>query len=186
MKTILTTTCKLPIWRGWLIVIGLIVANSAHSGGQGRYLTVEDFLQTAFATTEPVMATLWIDAELRAPIEQLLGHPFDGLRVRYWQADGRTAWIFNEIGKEQPITIGVSVQDAAVEVVRVLEFRESRGWEVRHPFFTDQFTGVQVTAEQRFSRSIDGITGATLSVAAVSRVVRLALFLTHYTERQHS
>jgi len=186
MKMITTTVRTLPAWRSGVIFIGLLLASTAHSGGQGRYMDIAVFLQTAFAAAEPGMSTLWIDDELRAPIEELLGHPFDGLRVRYWRDGGRTAWVFDEIGKEQPITIGVSVKDDAVEIVRVLEFREVRGWEIRHPFFTDQFTGVQVTAEQRFNRSIDGITGATLSVAAVSRVVRLALFLSHYTEHEHS
>lgn len=145
--------------------------------GHGRYMEADEFLRTAFPNAEPVAAALWIDAALRAPIEELLGHRFDALRVRYWRQGGKTAWILDEIGKEQPITIGVTVDHGAVEMVRVLEFREPRGWEVRHPFFTDQFTGARVTPERKFDRSIDGITGATLSVAAVTRVVRLALFL---------
>jgi len=131
----------------------------------------------AFAGQSPSAKMLWIDESLRTAVEDLLGHPFDVLRVRYWQDGDKSAWIFDEIGKEQPITIGVSVMSGTVDVVRVLEFRESRGWEVRHPFFTDQFVGARVVGERTFDRSIDGITGATLSVAAVTRVVKLALLL---------
>jgi hypothetical protein len=46
---------------------------------------------------------------------------------------------------------------------------------VRHPFFTDQYAGAGIDAENRLDRSIDGITGATLSVVAVEKVVRVAL-----------
>jgi Na+-translocating ferredoxin:NAD+ oxidoreductase RnfG subunit len=59
----------------------------------------------------------------------------------------------------------------------VLEFRESRGWEVRYPFFTDQFVEAKLDQNERLDRNIDGITGATLSVNAVTRIARIALFL---------
>ena len=149
-------------------------------------MDVEEFLQVAFPTDEPKVATLWVDNTLRTPIEDLLGHRFDALRVRYWQQADKTAWIFEEIGKEQPITIGITVVAGAVGMVRILEFREPRGWEVRHPFFTDQFSGARATAGRKFDRPIDGITGATLSVAAVTRAVRLALFLSEQAEPHHS
>jgi hypothetical protein len=149
-------------------------------------MEVEEFLRAAFPVGDPAIVTLWIDDELRAPVEELLGHRFGALRVRYWQNGGKTAWIFDEIGKEQPITIGVTIVDGAVDVVRILEFRESRGWEVRHPFFTGQFAGVRATADSALDRPIDGVTGATLSVAAVTRAVRLALFLSEQSERHHS
>ena len=60
---------------------------------------------------------------------------------------------------------------------KVLVFRESRGWEVRHPFFTDQFRDAGLTGELALDRNIDGISGATLSVRALSRLARLALYL---------
>ena len=66
------------------------------------------------------------------------------------------------------------------ERVRVLEFRETRGWEVRYPFFTDQFSGAHLSNGQRdaqLDQQIDGITGATLSVRAVTRAVQAALYL---------
>ncbi len=66
-------------------------------------------------------------------------------------------------------------------MVRVREFREARGWEVRYPVFTDQFNDVRLDGGDELDRQIDGITGATLSVNAVARVVRLALFLYRHT-----
>ncbi|HEX2138113.1 MAG TPA: FMN-binding protein, partial [Woeseiaceae bacterium] len=109
-------------------------------------------------------------------VKRLLGHEYRSLRVRYWRQGDKTAWILDEIGKELPITIGVVVDGGAISEVRILEFREIRGWEVRYPFFTEQFRGAELTGSD-LSTDIDGITGATLSVGAVTRVAKAALYL---------
>jgi hypothetical protein len=149
----------------------------AAAAAQGRYMEREEFLRGAFPGGPPEPQTLWIGEDLRESIETGLGHPFAPLRVRYWREGERTAWILDEIGKERPITLGISLMDGKVEEVRVLEFRETRGWEIRFPFFTDQFSGARLDGRGRIDREIDGITGATLSVRAAMRAVRLALLL---------
>ena len=164
-----------------LLLVGCLTAMTAASS-QGRYVETTDFLHAAFPNGEPMPNTLWVTTELRQSAEAALGYGIASLRVRYWYRDRRTAWILDEIGKEQPITVGVVVEDDTVSIVRVLEFRESRGWEVRYPFFTDQFNDARLDVRDEIDRQIDGITGATLSVDAVTRVVRLALFLYRYTD----
>ena len=52
-----------------------------------------------------------------------------------------------------------------------------RGWEVRHSFFTDQFDDASLVKDARLDRTIDNISGATLSVRAVTRLARVALLL---------
>ena len=108
-----------------------------------------------------------------------------GLRIRYWGEGARTAWILEEIGKVKPITVGLVVNDDGLEKIRVLAFRESRGWEVRYPFFTDQFTGVGLMADHDLDRRIDGISGATLSVRALKKLARMALYLHEQTRLTH-
>ena len=108
---------------------------------------------------------------------EILGHPPNAMRIRYWADGGRTAWIVEEIGKEKPITTGIVVNAGNIERVKVLIFRESRGWEVRHDFFTDQFNGAGLTGQHQLDRNIDGISGATMSVHAVTRLARMVLFL---------
>jgi len=66
--------------------------------------------------------------------------------------------------------------DNAIQDVKVLVFRESRGWEVKYPFFTDQFNQVQLNNEKELNKHIDGISGATLSVNALRKLARLALY----------
>jgi hypothetical protein len=160
-----------------LLAVLLMLSPSAPLLAGDRYQSNEDFLAEVFDGTPPEPGVLWLREDIRTASTAIMGHPYPGLRIRYWAQAGRSAWILEEIGKEKPITVGLVVSDKGIERVRVLAFRESRGWEVRHPFFTDQFTGIGLTADQRLDRDIDGISGATLSVRALEKLARLALYL---------
>jgi hypothetical protein len=141
------------------------------------YLDRAQFLALAFPAQQPEQRTLWVDATLRQRTQDALGFAPPGLRVRYWSAAGRTAWILDEIGKERPITFGIVVEQQRIVAVRVMAFRESRGGEIRYPFFSEQYAGAALGADGALDRPIDGITGATLSVRASGRAARLALWL---------
>lgn len=158
-----------------LFITGLAFAGPA--GEAGRYVETDEYLRNVFPAEVPAVKTLWVAGDLREGVERTLGHRFAALRVRYWFDGARSAWVLDEIGKELPITIGVSVSGGAIQNVRVLEFRESRGWEVRYPFFTDQFVDARLGPNERLDRRIDGITGATMSVDAVTRIARIALLM---------
>jgi hypothetical protein len=157
------------------LAASLLLAAFSVSGEE--YLGRDDFLRMAFGDTPPEMHTLWLTEETRAGARSAVGWVPPGLRLRYWQAGERTAWILEDIGKEKPITLGIAVSGNRIDRVEVLAFRESRGWEIRYPFFTSQFSGLALAPDGYLSDSIDGITGATLSVRAVERVARLALWL---------
>jgi hypothetical protein len=120
---------------------------------------------------------LWLSNDLKAEIERLVDHPWHGLRVRYCRQGEKTAWILDEIGKTEPITSGIVVSAGRVERVRVLIFRESRGAEVHRSAFTRQYENASLSEDHSLDRNIDGITGATLSVWALNRQVKLALLL---------
>ncbi|MBV1876136.1 MAG: FMN-binding protein [Pseudomonadales bacterium] len=146
------------------------------------YLTASDFLQQNLGEQRQ-LKTLWLKDYHQQAAQQIFGHRYRGLRIRYWQQAGTTAWILDEIGKDLPITIGIVIDDDKIRRLSILEFRESRGGEVRHPFFTRQFDDLWLKPDYRLSGSIDGISGATLSVRAVSKVSRFALFLQHSLKR---
>ncbi len=95
--------------------------------------------------------------------------------MRYCEAGGKTAWILDEIGKTEPITSGIVVDRGRIERVRVLVFRESRGGEVHRDAFVRQYEDASLREGKALDRPIDGITGATLSVYALNRQVKLAL-----------
>ena len=166
-------------WRGihraaLFIALWLL---AAHALGKGVYQDPADFVRENFAGTPPAPQALWLTDELQQEIEPILGHPYRALRLRYWAEGARSVWLLEEIGKEQPITTGIVIEDGRIARLRVLIFRESRGDEVRHPFFTDQFTGARLSAEGQLDRPIDGVSGATLSTRALGKLARVALLL---------
>ena len=82
------------------------------------------------------------------------------------------AFIDHEIGKSFPITFMTVLNvDGTVRDVEIMVYREPRGWEVRYPSFMDQFTGR--TADSDY-RTVNSITGATLSVRALVKGVSRA------------
>lgn len=147
------------------------------------YQQPEDFINEVFAGKPPKLRLLSLIDSARNEIKEILGHDLGVMRLRYWGEDGRTAWILEEIGKEQPITTGIVVNKGKLELLKVLTYRESRGSEVRHPFFTDQFKGATLEKDDELDRSIDGISGATLSTRALTKLVRLALYLHQQSEQ---
>lgn len=150
---------------------------AAFSASGEEYLGRDGFLSLAFGDQQPTMHTLWLTDDTRSAAKEVVGWIPPALRLRYWQVGDSTAWILEDIGKYQPITLGVVVSRNQIERIEVLAFRESRGWEIRYPFFTSQFSGLTLAPDGYLSGPIDGITGATLSVRAVERVARLALWL---------
>lgn len=152
-----------------------ISAGAAHA--KGVYQTPGAFLQQSFPGEVPPPSLMWLTQERKQVISDIMSRNYGGLRIRYWAQDERTAWILEEIGKELPITVGIVVRAGAIQRVKILAFRESRGGEVRYPAFTDQFTGAELNPDLQLNRHIDGISGATLSVRAVKKLTRLALYL---------
>lgn len=178
MKRMYDSTHKRSRWLGALLcILPLLLAAPPVPAGMGIYQEPDDFIRETFAGQPPAPTALWLTANLREPVAEILGHAPAVMRLRYWRQGGRTAWIVEEIGKEKPITTGIVVDDGRIERVKVLVFRESRGWEVRHDFFTDQFRQVSLNEDRELDRNIDSISGATLSVHAITRLARLALFL---------
>lgn len=159
------------------VAAALLLAAAASVRAEEVYLAPEAFLEQTFAGEVPAPRKLWITKALKSDVRAILGHDLAGLRMRYWAHGGLSAWILEEIGKVRPITTGFVVDGGAIARVAVLIYRESRGWEVRHAFFIDQFRGARLDDDLELDRTIDGISGATLSVRALTRLARLALYL---------
>ena len=157
-----------------LFALLLAVANTVC--GKGIYQTGPDFIAESFGEAIPEAKSLWLTPDLKETGKKIMGKRIRGIRMRYWAHDGKTAWIMEEIGKERPVTIGVVVNNHQIERIKILAFRESRGWEVRYPAFTVQYENVKITPDYKLDQSIDGIAGATLSVRAVNKVATLSLF----------
>ena len=160
-----------------LLALGISASVVAMGTPQIQYFSHEEFLAQAFVGNKPDWKMLRLNPALKKQVESILQHPYAGMRLRYWVAGERTAWIIDEIGKDMPITIGVVAEGDALQQVKILVYREERGGEVHQDFFTRQFQQIKLNENNGLSRDIDGITGATLSVDAVSRVANLVLVM---------
>lgn len=125
-------------------------------------------------------------ARLAASLERLFGPlaRVDTLRVdsatvlRVSRGDSLLgfAQVGNVIGKDQPITFLVAI-DASdrLKDVDVLVYREPYGGEVAYETWRRQFRGRTAGDSLRVGREIRSISGATISVNAVTAGVRLLL-----------
>lgn len=143
----------------------------------------------AEACLQTSVGTLWLKSDLKQVLKKQFDYSLNRVRVRYWHAGDRSAWILEEVGKEQPITFGIVVDDHRLSEIEVLTYRESRGGEVQYPFFRKQFYGASIAHKRnayKLNQNIDGITGATLSVRAMKKVAKVALFLHDTVMTRHS
>ncbi|MCH8218514.1 MAG: FMN-binding protein [Planctomycetes bacterium] len=141
------------------------------------YQKPADFVSEAFAGEALERQTFWITRRLRPQVDKIMKHRYPVLKVKYWKKGERSAWILEEIGKVKPITAGFVIDRDKIAYVKVLIYRESHGWEIKRKSFRKQFKTATLKERYRLSRSIDGITGATMSVNAFKNMARLALFL---------
>lgn len=136
---------------------------------------INQFLNSQFKQTVPKPDRLWVKGPMKQAISDILDRPSNKLNYRYWQAQDKTIWLLDEIGKERDITTAVVVKNQQIAEIKVVIYRESKGGEVQVPWFYEQFIGAQ--AGDNWQRGIDSISGATLSVNALKKQAELALYL---------
>lgn len=172
---------KIRLTMGLVLTVLLLAMNAQ---AVEQYLTPEQFLRDATTNEELKPEVLWLTRDISQQAEKILGHAPFQLRQRYWRIGDKTVWVFDEIGKEEPITAGFIVAAGKISQVRILAYRESRGSEIKYPAFLKQYQGVELSPDNYLNRNIDGISGATLSVNAVNRMVRLALYFDRISRQE--
>jgi len=142
------------------------------------YLTKKQAFEIAFSSADKVdREKKWLTEEQKKSIGELCLQKIETNRMTFHVGKKGGvpigyALIDHEIGKSFPITFMVVLNvDGTVRDVEIMVYREPRGWEVRYPSFMDQFTGK--TADTDY-RTINSITGATLSVRALVKGVARA------------
>lgn len=154
----------------------LVFLLSQNCFSKGIYQTNSEYLNDVFNKAVPATKMLWLTGSVKKGAIKILGESPGQLRVRYWQNAQKTSWILQAIGKEKPITVGIVIDNNHISEIKVLAFRESRGWQVKEVFFLEQFNLTKLTPALQLDKTIDGISGATLSVRALKKLARLALF----------
>ena len=167
--------------------IGLVLILASPFSLQAEtYFTPQQFVDGAFGVNSAKLETLWMTKGVAQQADKILGHAPKQLRQRYWKHGLQTAWILDEIGKEEPITAGFIVESGKIVQASILAYRESRGGEVRHANFLKQYQNVGLLPDNFLNKNIDGISGATLSVRAMGRMARLALYYDQISRAESS
>lgn len=151
------------------------------SGATGLVLagdiSPQDFLGRVFEQNLPEMQVHVLTATEKTDLEAILQHPLASQRLRFWRNNDDSVWILDEIGKHKPITAAFWLHNGHIKEAQVLVFRESRGWEIKNPRFLAQYQNQSLNASLQLSTPVDGISGATLSVRAMDKMARMALYL---------
>ncbi len=91
------------------------------------------------------------------------------------------AYLDNVMGKSQPITFAVLFNaEGKVVNTHIIKYREPIGGEVSHKNWMNQFSGRTKDSTFKIGRDINGISGATISVNAVTRGIQRSLLITDY------
>ncbi len=163
---------------------GLVLSMSSLVSAQ-VLLTVEDAPKAVFPEADTFeRREIPSTPALREKTQRLIGRAKPSIWEPFYitfiaKQKGETigyAIICEEIGKYRPITFIVGVTpDGSVKDVAIMMYRESHGSEVRYRGFLRQFRNKNLKDPIRQYKDIKNISGATLSVRALSVGVRKAL-----------
>ena len=164
----------------WIPVAAACVPAAAHAT---QYLSVEQAQRQLFPSAERFApATLHMTAAVRAQIAAESGVA-DADDPRVWRAvrgnDVLGSFIVDEvIGKHELITYAVAIDpQGIVRGVEILDYRETRGGEVRDPRWRAQFAGKGPGDALRLGEDIQNLSGATLSSRHITDGVRRLVVL---------
>ena len=167
--------------RYWLPVAAVCAPAAAHAT---QYLTVEQAQHAIFPRADRFTEiAVRLSAEDRKRIGASAGVGMPRGEPRAWRAlagdAALGAFLVDEvIGKHERITYAVGIApDGSVRGVEILDYRESRGGEVRDPRWRAQFAGKRASDPLRVGEDIQNITGATLSSRHITEGVRRLLAL---------
>jgi len=144
-----------------------------------QYLTVDQAQRVLFPQADAFAAApVRLTAELKSQLQADGAGRVRGDEQAAWEARLRGAVVGHVlvdevIGKHELITYAVGIgSDGALRGVEILDYRETRGGEVRDPRWRAQFVGKRQGAKLRLDEDIQNISGATLSCRHVTEGVR--------------
>ena len=95
------------------------------------------------------------------------------------------AIIDNSLGKSMPITfLVVFTTDGEIRYTQIVKYREPYGGEISSLSWTSQFIGMSNESEFKMGKTIDGISGATISTHSVTKGIHKLSLLFPYIKSQ--
>ncbi len=177
--------------RTGLFCLPFLLATAPAGAGEGAaspdfveevYLTPDEAVQMVFPAGETVRPEeITLSPQQVRRVERRAGWRLERTTFtvyRGWNGSEPSGFavITEEIGKFKPVTFIVKVTaKGRVEAVEIMVYREAVGREVRRKRFLRQFRRKTAQSPLRINRDIINITGATLSVRAISAGVKRVL-----------
>lgn len=152
-------------------VLGLATVQFARSETAGERFAASYFNPLPQAVDVPVRGSR------SDTIRDILGRPYDRKTISCWRTENTAVWVLEARAKSGRITAGFALRDGRLERVKVLEYRGNHGRDVQAGSFTRQFDGAGLSEDRQLDRSIDGVSGATISSRTMVNLARLALVL---------
>jgi len=147
-----------------------------------QYLSIEQAQKALFPEADVFAATpISLTPELLARIQAPSPPGPRRSEQRAWSASrGGTLlghlMVDEVIGKHELITYALAIgADGAVRGVEIMDYRESRGGEVRDPRWRAQFNGKRNASALRLDEDIQNISGATLSCRHITEGIKRLL-----------
>ena len=143
--------------------------------------TAEDNPVSVFASdqvgADVLVQRLAATGKVAQTCTETLGSPYPYRMIKYWVDSSKAVWVLAAQGKHGLITAGFVIEGGRIRECRVLHDREQRGRPIRSRGFLSRFKGVGLRGNTKLDRRIHGITGATISSTAMTRMALLALRL---------
>lgn len=163
-----------------ITALGLLVSAT----GARAYVSEVGALAQVFpGATQISSQQFLVDDAQRAELQSALGYrPRERIvTLHSGRRDGQLlghALVMNDVAKTLRVTFLVAIDpEGRVDQVVLLAFREPRGQEIEREVFRRQYVGLTRADPIRRGHDIRNISGATLSVDAMSRGVKRALLL---------
>jgi len=142
-----------------------------------QYLTVEQAQQAIFPGATFTRADVTLSDEQKKQIEDASGVDVRDRTEQVWKVDGGGWLIVDEVlGKHEFITYALGLDaSGAVKQIEILDYRETYGYEVRDAKWRAQFAGMTSQSAPKLGKSIQNVSGATLSCRHLTDGIRRLL-----------
>lgn len=172
-----------------ILILSLLIITAELTAGGLREKTSKVIVNEFGKDIEIKSYKLLLDDNLVFDIEKFAKQRFMGDFVYYYEVISNDkiigyAILDNVKGKVKPITyLVIFSPDFSVKSVHIIKYREQHGGAIQNRPWLDQFNNKNIESNIELNESIDGISGATISVKAVAKgVKKLLKFITKINE----
>jgi Na+-translocating ferredoxin:NAD+ oxidoreductase RnfG subunit len=167
------------VFRLFSIVVSLLLTTTTETPLAGDIEHANEVVRRVFPGTEEIHTfTMSLSQADLDSLHQVLRQqwPRDSIVILIPEGRSGFAVIDNVKGKDQLITYILSITGGMVVLdLEILAYREPYGGEIRNASWRNQFRGKTTGDRIRVGRDIKNITGATISVRAVTEGVKRIL-----------